>query len=351
MKKGEFKAAKILPLVSKYLEEAANQGDALKKRLQQLEVVENRMVTSWTKLQGKIYETGGEKGLKGLYITLDQIFQMMSDENLVGGGFLKGFLDSATQSLKDIWDLGQRLKLFLKYDLGLDNVNGEMLGKAAYWASVAASVQIIAKAIGFIFGGGIVGNMVKLAGGLMGAASAAEAAAGTAGGAAAVAGAGGLWATLGTQITALTTALSPLVAPVVAIAAALGGLSFAQSKYSELTPEQKAAYDLKTSQAGVSSGDFYSRKSALEMLGKQNQLPNTNPYSAMIATTAITAYAEKMAQIEQDMKTNAPPIRVDISTNESEFNKLFNIKVDSKMQDFLVKPIIPPYLNPQGNAK
>ena len=86
MKKGEFKAAKILPLVSKYLEEAVNQGDALKKRLQQLEVVENRMVTSWTKLQGKIYETGGEKGLKGLYRTLDQIFQMMSDENLVGGG-------------------------------------------------------------------------------------------------------------------------------------------------------------------------------------------------------------------------------------------------------------------------
>ena len=31
--------------------------------------------------------------------------------------------------------------------------------------------------------------------------------------------------------------------------------------------------------------------------------------------------------------------------------KLFNIKVDSKMQDFLVKPIIPPYLNPQGNTK
>ena len=350
MKKGEFKAAKILPLVSKYLEEAANQGDALKKRLQQLEVVENRMVTSWTKLQGKIYETGGESGLKGLYKTLDQIFMMM-DENLVGGGFLKGFLDSATKSLEFLWNRLQDIQLFLKYELGIDSVNGEMLGKAAYWASVAASVQIIAKAIGFIFGGGIVGNMVKLAGGLRGVASAAAAAAGTAGGAAAVAGAGGLWATLGTQITALTAALSPLVAPVVAIAAALGGLSFAQSKYNELTPEQKAAYDLKTSQAGVSSGDFYSRKSTLEMLGKQNQLPNTNPYSAMIATTAIATYAEKMAQIEQNMKTNAPPIRVDISTNESEFNKLFNIKVDSKMQDFLVKPIIPPYLNPQGSSK
>lgn len=167
MKKGEFKAAKILPLVSKYLEEAANQGDALKKRLQQLEVVENRMVTSWTKLQGKIYETGGESGLKGLYRTLDQIFQMMSDENLVGGGFLKGFLDSATQSLKDIWDLGQRLKLFLKYDLGLDNVNGEMFGKAAYWISIAASIQVIAKAFSIIFGGGLLGNLVAfLSGGL-----------------------------------------------------------------------------------------------------------------------------------------------------------------------------------------
>lgn len=350
MEKGLLDPDVLLPKVGKYFSELARAGGALGIKLNQLETIEMRMKMRWEQIQKTVYETGGESGLKGLYKTLDQIFKMMMDENLVGGGFLKGFLDSATQSLKDIWDLGQKIKIFLM-DIGVNNVNGEMFGKAAYWASVAASVQIIAKAIGFIFGGGIVGNMVKLAGGLRGAASAAEAAAGTAGGAAAVAGAGGWWATLGTQITALTAALSPLVAPVVAIAAALGGLSFAQSKYNELTPEQKAAYDLKTSQAGASSGDFYSRKSALEMLGKQNQLPNTNPYSAMIATTAIATYAEKMAQIEQDMKTNAPPIRLDISTNESEFNKLFNIKVDSKMQDFLVKPIIPPYLNPQGSSK
>ena len=55
-----------------------------------------------------------------------------------------------------------------------------------------------------------------------------------------------------------------------------------------------------------------------------------------------------MKALEIDINTF---FNVETQQRESEFNKLFNIKVDSKMQDFLVKPIIPPYLNPQGNAK
>lgn len=183
MEKGLLDPDVLLPKVGKYFSELARAGGALEIKLNQLETIEMRMKMRWEQIQKTVYETGGEKGLKGLYRTLDQIFKMMMDENLVGGGFLKGFLDSATQSLKDIWDLGQKIKIFLM-DMGVNNVNGEMFGKAAYWISVAASLQIIYKFTKLIFAGGIIGNIWKMVAAVSALATA-ESAAATASGAAA----------------------------------------------------------------------------------------------------------------------------------------------------------------------
>ena len=187
MQKGEFKAAKILPLVGKYLSEASKQGGALGKRLQQLEVIENRMKTSWTQMLDSFYKSGAESGLIDLYKTLDEIFFSISNNNKAGG-FLKGFFEAANTSIKEAYVWILRLKYTIEDLTGL-NLDPEILGKASYWLTLAAAFNMFGKSVRFLMGGGVLQGLIAwLSGGKLAGAVAEAAAASSKAGPLAIAG-------------------------------------------------------------------------------------------------------------------------------------------------------------------
>lgn len=161
MQKKQLDPSKILPLVGKYFLKLAQNGGALKDKMQQLNAVQNRMNQSWLFWINSIYEGGLAEGLKGLYKTLDDIFWFMKQGDSLAGGFLKGFLDSLNSSIVFVYNNALKLYYMLKYDLGM-SLKGEWFGTAAYWLTLAATFNVIYKTLSLMLTGGLLSKLTSL---------------------------------------------------------------------------------------------------------------------------------------------------------------------------------------------
>ena len=104
MKDGKLLAKDILPLLGEEFSRIARTGDALKVSLSSLNTVQQRMNTSFREWINNIYKGGLAEGLSEIYQLLDNIFWAMSQGDSASGGFLKGFLGAARDSIAAIND-------------------------------------------------------------------------------------------------------------------------------------------------------------------------------------------------------------------------------------------------------
>ena len=329
MKDGKLIAKEILPLLAKEMAELARNGEALKDALKGLAVIESRMKTSFDNMLANVYRGGLSEGLKDLYQLLDNIFWEMSQGESNTGKFLKGFVDGATESIAFVQAKLNDIDLFLRFRLGMDGVDMEMLGKAAYYTSIIVALNTITGLMKWFISAPLLNGLASLAGKILGVGAATEAVAAaqvTATAAVATASTGGWISLLISQSGLLMAALAPVAAVVAAIAAAAAILNLAQSKYNDFSAEQKADWQQKMTTMNASATQGYYTKSGLEQLGSQGNLPNTNNYAPM-----MQAVADTNRQLQETI-INAPPLRVDVRVEESELSKFIKFRVDEGIQ-------------------
>lgn len=189
MKDGKLIAKEILPTLGDEMAKIARNGGALKESLLGLAVAESRMKTSFDNMLANIYQGGVADGLKELYQLLDNIFWAMSQGDSASGGFLKGFLGAARDSIAAINDALNDLVLFVRYKLGIEGANAELLGKVSYWIAIFGAMNSVLGVMRMIFGGKMIEMMAAATARLLGF-SAAVTTTATATGAAGAAGAG-----------------------------------------------------------------------------------------------------------------------------------------------------------------
>lgn len=330
MKDGKLIAEEILPLLAKEMAELARNGEALKNALKGLAVIESRMKTSFDNMLANIYKGGLSEGLKDLYQLLDNIFWEMSQGESNTGKFLKGFVDGATESIAFVQAKLNDIDLFLRFRLGMDGVDMEMLGKAAYYTSIIVALNTITGLMKWFISAPLLNGLASLAGKILGVGAATEAVAAaqvTATAAVATASTGGWISLLISQSGLLMAALAPVAAVVAAIASAAAVLNLAQSKYNEYTPTQQADWQQKMTQLNT-------RSTLMSSGASGSMLPNTNPYSQMMQASADTT-----RQLQETI-LNAPPLRVDVRVEESELSKFIKFRVEEGMQR-QIQSIIP----------
>ena len=162
MSKGLLDPEQLFPLVGKYFSLLAKEGGALQEKLLQLETIETRMKTSFTQWMNATYSGGLSEGLTELYQLLDNIFWAMSQGDSASGGFLKGFLGAARDSIAAINDALNDLVLFVRYKLGIEGADAEFLGKVTYWIAIAGAMNTVAGLMKIIFGGSMLSMIVKV---------------------------------------------------------------------------------------------------------------------------------------------------------------------------------------------
>ena len=337
MKDGKLIAKEILPLLAKEMAELARNGEALKDALKGLAVIESRMKTSFDNMLANVYRGGLSEGLKDLYQLLDNIFWEMSQGESNTGKFLKGFVDGATESIAFVQAKLNDIDLFLRFRLGMDGVDMEMLGKAAYYTSIIVALNTITGLMKWFISAPLLNGLASLAGKILGVGAATEAVAAaqvTATAAVATASTGGWISLLISQSGLLMAALAPVAAVVAAIASAAAVLNLAQSKYNDFSAEQKADWQQKMTTMNSSATQGYYTKSGLQQMGAQGNLPNTNPYAQMMQANADTT-----RQLQETI-LNAPPLRVDVRVEESELSKFIKFRVEEGMQR-QIQSIIP----------
>ena len=309
MKDGKLIAKDILPALGEEMAKIARNGDALKDALKGLVVIEDRMKTSFDNMLANVYRGGLSEGLKDLYTTLDRIFWVLSQGDSGLGGFLKGFLEGARESVEWLWDHLTLIRIMLEEEFGMKGADMEMLGKASYYASIILALNTITGLMKWFISAPLLNGLVSLAGKILGVGAATEAVAAaqvTANAAVAASTSSGWIAMLLSQSKLLLAALAPVAAAVTAIAAAAAILNLAQSKYNDFSAEQKADWQQKMTTMNTSATQGYYTKSGLEQLGSQGNLPNTNPYAPM-----MQAVADTNRQLQETI-INAPPLRVDV---------------------------------------
>ena len=162
MKDGKLLAKDILPLLGEEFSRIARTGDALKVSLSSLNTVQQRMNTSFREWINNIYKGGLAEGLSEIYQLLDNIFWAMSQGDSASGGFLKGFLGAARDSIAAINDALNDLVLFVRYKLGIEGADAEFLGKVTYWIAIAGAMNTVAGLMKIIFGGSMLSMIVKV---------------------------------------------------------------------------------------------------------------------------------------------------------------------------------------------
>ncbi len=324
MKDGKLISKEILPLLAEEMAKVARNGGALKESLLGLAVAESRMKTSFDNMLANIYQGGVADGLKELYQLLDNIFWEMSQGESNTGKFLKGFVDGATESIAFVQAKLNDIDLFLRFRLGMDGVDMEMLGKAAYYTSIIVALNTITGLMKWFISAPLLNGLASLAGKILGVGAATEAVAAEA---VAAASTGGWISLLISQSGLLMAALAPVAAVVAAIASAAAVLNLAQSKYNEYTPTQQADWQQKMTQLNT-------RSTLMSSGASGSMLPNTNPYSQMMQASADTT-----RQLQETI-LNAPPLRVDVRVEESELSKFIKFRVEEGMQR-QIQSIIP----------
>lgn len=209
MQDGKLLSKDILPLAAEEMAKMARTGNALKFSMNGLQVAQQRMNLSFKEWMNSIYKSGASDALKDLYKTLDQIFWYSKQGDSALGGFIKGFLGQAQGTIENIYNTVALLGMILEQKFGLDTGGmGEWFGKAAYWITIAAAFNTIYKVISMMIGGGLIGQLTKLAAAMplftaaAGATTGGAVAAGGAAAAGAGAMAGGIFATV--TIAAIT---------------------------------------------------------------------------------------------------------------------------------------------------
>lgn len=162
MKDGKLLAKDILPLLGEEFSKMAKTGDALKFALSSLSTVQQRMNTSFREWINNVYKGGLAEGLSDLYKLLDNIFWAMSQGESASGGFLKGFLGAARDSIAAVNDGLNDLVLFVRYRLGVKGADAEFLGKVAYWVAIAGAMNVVAGLMKTIFGGSMLSMIMKV---------------------------------------------------------------------------------------------------------------------------------------------------------------------------------------------
>ena len=162
MKDGKLLAKDILPLLGEEFSRIARTGDALKVSLSSLNTVQQRMNTSFREWINNVYKGGLAEGLSEIYQLLDNIFWAMSQGDSASGGFLKGFLGAARDSIAAINDALNDLVLFVRYKLGIEGADAEFLGKVTYWIAIAGAMNTVAGLMKIIFGGSMLSMIFKV---------------------------------------------------------------------------------------------------------------------------------------------------------------------------------------------
>ena len=337
MKDGKLISKEILPLLAEEMAKVARNGGALKEALLGLAVAESRMNTSFDNMLDNIYRGGLNDGLKDLYTTLDRMFWVLSKGDSGLGGFLKGFLEGARESVEWLWDHLTLIRIMLEEEFGMKGADMEMLGKASYYASIILALNTITGLMKWLISAPLLNGLAALAGKILGVSAATEAVAAaqvTTTAAVVTASIGGWISLLISQSGLLMAALAPVAAVVAAIAAAAAILNLAQSKYNDFSAEQKADWQQKMTTMNASATQGYYTKSGLQQMGAQGNLPNTNPYAQMMQANADTT-----RQLQETI-LNAPPLRVDVRVEESELSKFIKFRVEEGMQR-QIQSIIP----------
>ena len=330
MKDGKLIAKEILPTLGDEMAKIARNGGALKEALLGLAVAESRMKTSFDNMLANIYQGGLSEGLKDLYQLLDNIFWEMSQGESNTGKFLKGFVDGATESIAFVQAKLNDIDLFLRFRLGMDGVDMEMLGKAAYYTSIIVALNTITGLMKWFISAPLLNGLASLAGKILGVGAATETVAAaqvTANAAVAASTSSGWIAMLLSQSKLLLAALAPVAAAVAAIAAAAAILNLAQDKYDNMSPTQQADWQQKMTQLNT-------RSTLMSSGAGGSMLPNTNPYAPM-----MQAVADTNRQLQETI-INAPPLRVDVRVEESELSKFIKFRVDEGIQR-QVQSVIP----------
>ena len=329
MKDGKLIAKEILPTLGDEMAKIARNGGALKEALLGLAVAESRMKMFFDNMLANIYQGGLSEGLSDLYTTLDKMFWVLSQGDSGLGKFLKGFFEGARESVEWLWDHLTLLRIMLEEEFGMKGADMELLGKAAYYASIILALNTISGLMKWLISAPLLNGLATLAGKILGVGAATETVAAaqvTANAAVAASTSSGWIAMLLSQSKLLLAALAPVAAVVAAIAAAAAILNLAQSKYNDFSAEQKADWQQKMTTMNASATQGYYTKSGLEQLGSQGNLPNTNNYAPM-----MQAVADTNRQLQETI-INAPPLRVDVRVEESELSKFIKFRVDEGIQ-------------------
>lgn len=322
MKNGKLLAKDILPLLGEEFSKMARTGDALRVALTSLSTVQQRMNTSFREMINNVYKGGLAEGLSKLYTTLDKMFWVLSQGDSGLGKFLKGFFEGARESVEWLWDHLTLLRIMLEEEFGMKGADMELLGKAAYYASIILALNTISGLMKWLISAPLLNGLATLAGKILGVGAATETVAAaqvTANAAVAASTSSGWIAMLLSQSKLLLAALAPVAAAVAAIAAAAAVLNLAQNKYDSMSPTQQADWQQKMTQLNT-------RSTLMSSGAGGSMLPNTNPYAPM-----MQAVADTNRQLQETI-INAPPLRVDVRVEESELSKFIKFRVDEGIQ-------------------
>lgn len=201
MKDGKLLAKDILPLVGKYMSEAARKGGALEKMLNSNGVAMRRLQQTWTSFQNEIFMGGFGEALTRTFNTL--AFALKNNEQLAKslGGVFGGLVDGFIYFYGTIHDysilawhaINTEFLTPLKEAIPILNEVGAK--DAAWLAGWIVAAGIFKNIAGFL--GSIVAALIKIPKLLPAALPGVEAA--TAGGAASAAG-GGFFSSLGSAL-------------------------------------------------------------------------------------------------------------------------------------------------------
>ena len=152
MQKGELKAAKIMPFVSKYYAEAARRGGALDKAMDSNRVAMQRLQQTWVNFQNAIFEGGFGEQMTRVFRDLATILssngELATNLGSFFGSVIEGFWDMVTE-IRDDFVLLDRIVSFYAEKLGYQ---GDILKEVFDWAGYALGMSVFVGALYKIFG-------------------------------------------------------------------------------------------------------------------------------------------------------------------------------------------------------
>lgn len=166
MKKGELKAAKVLPFVAKYYAEAANKGGALQKALQGNRVAMQRLGQTWMNFQNKIFESGFGDKMTETFNNLAKILDSNGPLAAAVGQFVAGFIDGFMKIPYALYNAFTMVNAILERYIPIFRKNGEDISKTWNWVGWGIGALFFATSLVRVFN--ILAKIAGLAGAIKG---------------------------------------------------------------------------------------------------------------------------------------------------------------------------------------